>query len=233
MEDAKIKCPCCGYYTLDEFYDSYDICPVCFWEEDLLQLINPIEDGGANGCSLIRARLSFKRTGVSEERFAEDVRPPLQEELHGIDYESPRGEYDEANDVLYIRYYWPDANGLSSRMRELDWRYECSLPRKETDNRIRRKPITFRETIRKLSTYEIKKSMFRRLMDSDFTFIQDRMNLNKEQLQNLSDDEMNDFWKTLSRMADLEDNKDAHDLRAKLQWWAEPCWEVPKWMTEW
>jgi hypothetical protein len=27
------QCPCCGYYTLDG-RGGYDICPVCFWEDD-------------------------------------------------------------------------------------------------------------------------------------------------------------------------------------------------------
>jgi len=27
------SCPCCGYLTLPE-RGAYDICPVCFWEDD-------------------------------------------------------------------------------------------------------------------------------------------------------------------------------------------------------
>lgn len=37
----KYKCPCCSFYT---FYDkpngNYDICPVCFWEDDPIQLVD-------------------------------------------------------------------------------------------------------------------------------------------------------------------------------------------------
>ena len=29
----KYKCLCCGYQTLDT-RGEYDICPVCFWEDD-------------------------------------------------------------------------------------------------------------------------------------------------------------------------------------------------------
>jgi hypothetical protein len=29
----KHKCPCCGYHTL-KAKGKYDICPVCFWEDD-------------------------------------------------------------------------------------------------------------------------------------------------------------------------------------------------------
>ena len=37
----KNKCPCCGCYTLEEDYGSYEICPVCFWEEDPAAQKNP------------------------------------------------------------------------------------------------------------------------------------------------------------------------------------------------
>ena len=29
----KYKCPCCGYYTLEDEEGHFDICPVCFWED--------------------------------------------------------------------------------------------------------------------------------------------------------------------------------------------------------
>jgi hypothetical protein len=40
-------CPCCGYLVFEEGPGSYDICPVCGWEDDLVQLRFP-EMGGAN-----------------------------------------------------------------------------------------------------------------------------------------------------------------------------------------
>jgi hypothetical protein len=35
METAqhRYRCPCCSYFTL-ESRGAYDICPVCFWEDD-------------------------------------------------------------------------------------------------------------------------------------------------------------------------------------------------------
>lgn len=31
----KYTCPCCGYKTLEEeVRGSYEICPICFWEDD-------------------------------------------------------------------------------------------------------------------------------------------------------------------------------------------------------
>ncbi|WP_241494482.1 CPCC family cysteine-rich protein [Pseudomonas asplenii] len=28
-------CPCCGYAVFEEPPGSHDICPICFWEDDL------------------------------------------------------------------------------------------------------------------------------------------------------------------------------------------------------
>jgi hypothetical protein len=49
----RVPCPCCGYRTFrDPGYGSYDLCPVCFWEDDDLQLSEPDYRGGANDVSL-------------------------------------------------------------------------------------------------------------------------------------------------------------------------------------
>jgi hypothetical protein len=34
----KYPCPCCGYLMFYEGPGSYDICKICFWEDDLSQL---------------------------------------------------------------------------------------------------------------------------------------------------------------------------------------------------
>ena len=31
-------CPCCGYLVFDEEPGSYSICPICYWEDDAVQL---------------------------------------------------------------------------------------------------------------------------------------------------------------------------------------------------
>ena len=78
----KYQCPCCGYYTLDERPDNtFQICPVCFWEDDGVQLNDPDYEGGANEMSLNQARRNFKDFGAIDLRFREQVRAPLKEEL--------------------------------------------------------------------------------------------------------------------------------------------------------
>jgi hypothetical protein len=55
---------------------SYEICPLCFWEDDLVQLRWPNYGGGANRPSLIEAQANVRRYGAMESRFKENVRPP-------------------------------------------------------------------------------------------------------------------------------------------------------------
>ncbi|MGB8351845.1 MAG: CPCC family cysteine-rich protein [Gaiella sp.] len=77
----RYPCPCCGYLTLEEApTGTYEICGVCFWEDDGVQFHNLDYEGGANRVSLNQARRSFREHGVSETRFKSDVRPPLPDE---------------------------------------------------------------------------------------------------------------------------------------------------------
>lgn len=77
----RYPCPCCGYLTLVEPpTGTYDICAVCFWEDDTVQFRDPDSEGGANAVSLNQARENFRAHGVSEIRFRSNVRPPLPEE---------------------------------------------------------------------------------------------------------------------------------------------------------
>ena len=35
----RYACPCCSYYTFEEKPSgTYYICPVCYWEDDIVQL---------------------------------------------------------------------------------------------------------------------------------------------------------------------------------------------------
>ncbi len=47
-----LPCPACGFLVFAETYGTYDICQVCNWEDDPVQLGNPCRSGGANVESL-------------------------------------------------------------------------------------------------------------------------------------------------------------------------------------
>ncbi|WP_210332701.1 CPCC family cysteine-rich protein [Methylosinus sp. H3A] len=75
------RCPCCGYRTLDE-RGAYEICPVCFWEDDGQDDHDADEvRGGPNGSlSLTRARQNFHLCGASDPARQMRVRPPTEAE---------------------------------------------------------------------------------------------------------------------------------------------------------
>jgi hypothetical protein len=61
---------------------GYEICPVCFWEDDGQDDHDADEvRGGPNyGLSLTAARHNFERIGAAEERVLPHVRPARPEE---------------------------------------------------------------------------------------------------------------------------------------------------------
>lgn len=65
-------CPCCGYRTLDE-RGGYDICPVCFWEDDGTSDVD--RHSGPNHMTLREARANFQRFGAVTEADLAHVLP--------------------------------------------------------------------------------------------------------------------------------------------------------------
>jgi len=77
----KYKCQCCGYYTLyDKPIGTYEICEVCYWEDDDIQCEDPNYEGGANDMSLNQARESYLKIGAISEEWISNVRKPLDSE---------------------------------------------------------------------------------------------------------------------------------------------------------
>jgi hypothetical protein len=81
QEDAPpFPCPCCGHLVFDEPTGSYDICEICYWEDDAVQLIFPDLSGAANKVSLIEAQRNYLAFGACEEPMRSHVRPPAAHE---------------------------------------------------------------------------------------------------------------------------------------------------------
>ncbi len=77
----RYACPCCGYKTfIEKPNGSYDICNVCFWEDDPVQLNDPDYEGGANRVSLRQGQLNYEKIGACEEDMIKHVRKPSNEE---------------------------------------------------------------------------------------------------------------------------------------------------------
>lgn len=56
------KCPVCGKYTFQSGPGSYEICPVCGWEDDKAQYKDPNLKGGANKLSLKEYKEQYEKS---------------------------------------------------------------------------------------------------------------------------------------------------------------------------
>jgi hypothetical protein len=114
-------CPCCGYLTFEDLPGSFEICPICFWEDDLVQLAFPDMAGGANKCSLIEGQRNFASFGAWERRLIANSRQPRSDEDrdarwrpldpssdHHLQWHS-RADHDlwqTVKDTRICLYYW-------------------------------------------------------------------------------------------------------------------------------
>ena len=55
------KCPVCGQYTFKSGPGSYEICPICGWENDKAQYKDPTLKGGANRLSLKEYKEQYEK----------------------------------------------------------------------------------------------------------------------------------------------------------------------------
>jgi hypothetical protein len=104
-------CVCCGHSTAGELGSSA-ICPVCFWEDDLVQLRWPTLGGGANDASLIDAQCNFEATGSSELGVARYVRPARDDETVEFGWRRINSRTDNFEDEKMRRHSpgtpWPN-----------------------------------------------------------------------------------------------------------------------------
>jgi len=73
-----VECTCCRFITLQESA-GFEICPVCYWEDDGQgdQDADEVRGGPNVDLSLEQARVNFRRIGAAEHQFLQHVRPPL------------------------------------------------------------------------------------------------------------------------------------------------------------
>lgn len=78
----KYPCPCCGYLTFSvKPGGTFDICPVCYWEDDDLSIEEPNTIFDINKVSLNKARDNFKSIGACREEDVPYVRKPYEYEI--------------------------------------------------------------------------------------------------------------------------------------------------------
>jgi Cysteine-rich CPCC len=117
----RLPCPSCGFLVFDQSPGSYDICPICFWEDDVVQLRFPTFFGGANKPSLMEAQRNFAEFGACEIRHLQRVRPPTAEDTKDPNWrpvDPPRdlfkaldrgdGTDDWPTELTHLYYWRPD-----------------------------------------------------------------------------------------------------------------------------
>lgn len=99
----KYVCDCCGYKTMDESRSGYEICPVCFWQDDGYIDKDGYYDTGANHVKLSEAQANFKKFGASEECLVEYVRKPRKDELYQGELKGYKERTQEEEEKLLMK----------------------------------------------------------------------------------------------------------------------------------
>jgi hypothetical protein len=76
-------CPCCGYKTLPD-RGAYDLCPVCWWEDEGVE---PWEVSGPNGRTLVEAQQEYLTQRLPHRLREGKVRPPKRGEEREPDWQ--------------------------------------------------------------------------------------------------------------------------------------------------
>ena len=90
---AKYACECCGYRTLDDppggsSGRTYQICPVCFWEDAHHSDEEWWCERFSNGLTLREAQRCFDKFHAAGRAFTDAVRPPLPEEARDPNWQT-------------------------------------------------------------------------------------------------------------------------------------------------
>ncbi len=91
------SCPCCGRRTIEE-HEIYDICPVCWWEDDGSDNDSADQHSGPNHLSLLEARLNFLQYGIFDPKRVDlaEIKQPSNKYSIGRKFYLKDGQIVEA-----------------------------------------------------------------------------------------------------------------------------------------
>jgi hypothetical protein len=110
---SEVPCPSCGFFTIGETsFGSYNICNLCDWEDDAVQLANPACPGGANKLSLIDSqrnileKLPLARNEYNEIKRDQNWRPLNNSEIDKYEKEKVNGFWKNHAAISIEESYW-------------------------------------------------------------------------------------------------------------------------------
>ena len=68
----KFQCSCCDYFTLEE-RGGYEVCPICFWEDDGMDIDEADTHSGPNHITLREGRQNFKKLGACDSAMVKNI----------------------------------------------------------------------------------------------------------------------------------------------------------------
>ncbi|MEU9092827.1 CPCC family cysteine-rich protein [Streptomyces sp. NPDC048428] len=122
LPSHRSPCPCCGHLVHDGPPGSSLVCPVCFWEDDVVQLRWPLLTGGANKCSLVNAQRTYREIQAIELRFVVNVRKPALDEPFDEGFRSIELAVDHFEEVSVQEEPWPVDRRVLYWWRPTFWR---------------------------------------------------------------------------------------------------------------
>ncbi|WP_081986669.1 CPCC family cysteine-rich protein [Chitinibacter sp. ZOR0017] len=77
-----VQCDCCDYFSILSG-EGYEICPICFWEQDYFGIEEPDTPSGANhGLSIREGRANFQNYGACTPELVKSVVPEYKRALY-------------------------------------------------------------------------------------------------------------------------------------------------------
>jgi hypothetical protein len=125
-EEASFPCPSCGFEVFSEQPGSYEICDLCGWEDDHVQLRFPAMAGGSNKLSLAEHQMQAIAAYPLNVSLAKGVRrckewrPIVESEVVLPQQPTSGHEYFNAAAEEAPQYYWrhrtmPELTGCHMR----------------------------------------------------------------------------------------------------------------------
>jgi len=109
---AAAPCPVCGYYMFSAPDSESEICAICNWHNDILDLEKMYEPVGPNHVSLEQAQKNFFEFGAVEVRFKNLVRHPLNNDIRDSKWRPLDRAKDKPGKIYFDKrnldkiYYW-------------------------------------------------------------------------------------------------------------------------------